>query len=47
MDIDGFLRAVEDSDYDDFVTIELYPYADSPEEAAAGAMGYLEEHGWV
>jgi sugar phosphate isomerase/epimerase len=47
MDIDGFLQAVEDSGYDGFVTIELYPYADSPTDAAAGAMAYLEEHGWV
>jgi sugar phosphate isomerase/epimerase len=47
MDIDGFLQTVEDSGYDGFVTIELYPYADNPKEAAAGAMAYLEEHGWV
>ena len=47
MDVDGFLGALEEDGYDDFVTIELYPYADTPGEAAAGAMAYLEEHGWV
>jgi sugar phosphate isomerase/epimerase len=47
MDLDGFLGALEDDGYDGFVTIELYPYADSPSGAAAGAMAYLEEHGWV
>lgn len=47
IDIDGFLEALEDDGYDDFVTVELYPYADSPTEAAAGAMAYLEEHGWA
>jgi sugar phosphate isomerase/epimerase len=47
IDIDGFLGALEDDGYDDFVTVELYPYADSPTEAAAGAMAYLEEHGWA
>ncbi|MCU4925729.1 sugar phosphate isomerase/epimerase [Halobacteria archaeon AArc-dxtr1] len=47
VDIDGFLQALEDRDYDGFVTIELYPYAETPKEAAAGAMEYLEDHGWV
>ena len=47
MDIDGFLQAVEDSEYDGFVTVELYPYEETAAEAAAGAMDYLEAHGWT
>lgn len=47
MDIDGFLQAVEDSDYDGIVTIELYPYEETAHETAADAMDYLEEHGWT
>jgi len=29
MDINGFLQTLEDSGYDDFVTIELYPYEET------------------
>jgi len=47
MDIDGFLQALEDRDYDGFVTIELYPYEETPHETAGGAMDYLEDHGWT
>jgi sugar phosphate isomerase/epimerase len=47
MDIDGFLETLEDTGYDGFVTIELYPYEETAEETARGAMRYLEEHGWV
>lgn len=47
MDIDEFLEAVEASDYDDFVTIELYPYEDTAMETVGRAMDYLEDHGWV
>lgn len=47
MDIDGFLTAVEDSGYDGFVTVELYPYQETAEETARDAMAYLEEHGWI
>jgi sugar phosphate isomerase/epimerase len=47
MDIDGFLQAVEDSDYDGFVTVELYPYQETAAETARGALSYLREHGWV
>lgn len=47
MDIDGFLQAVEDSGYDGFVTVELYPYEDTAAETARGAMDYLREHGWA
>jgi|AntDeeMinimDraft_5_1070356.scaffolds.fasta_scaffold03725_5 sugar phosphate isomerase/epimerase len=47
MDINGFLQTLEDSGYDDFVTIELYPYEETPHETASSAMDYLEEHGWT
>jgi sugar phosphate isomerase/epimerase len=47
MDIEGFLETLDDTDYDGFVTIELYPYEETAEETARGAMRYLEEHGWV
>ena len=47
MDIDGFLEAVEDSGYDSFVTVELYPYEETAQETANTAMQYLDEHGWV
>ncbi|WP_226022070.1 sugar phosphate isomerase/epimerase family protein [Halomicrobium salinisoli] len=47
MDIDGFLEAVEDTGYDGFVTVELYPYQETPAETAQDAMAYLEEHGWT
>jgi sugar phosphate isomerase/epimerase len=47
MDIDGFLEAVDDSGYDGFVTVELYPYQETAEETAREAMAYLEDHGWV
>ena len=47
MDIDGFLQAVEDSGYDGFVTVELYPYRETAEETARDAYAYLESHGWV
>jgi sugar phosphate isomerase/epimerase len=38
MDIDGFLQAVEDSGYDGFVTVELYPYQETAAETARGAL---------
>lgn len=47
MDIDGFLAELEDRGYDGFVTVELYPYEETPIETAREAMAYLEEHGWV
>ncbi|GAB7017377.1 sugar phosphate isomerase/epimerase family protein [Halostagnicola bangensis] len=47
MDIDGFLQAIEDSEYDGFVTIELYPYEETAQETASEAMDYLHEHGWT
>ncbi len=47
MDIEGFLTALEDRGYDGFVTVELYPYQETPAETARGAMAYLEDHGWA
>lgn len=47
MDLDGFLQAVEDTGYDGFVTVELYPYQETPTETAREAMAYLEDHGWA
>lgn len=47
VDIDGFLTALEDSGYDGFVTVELYPYEETPVETAQDAMAYLEDHGWA
>ena len=47
MDIEGFLEAVDDTGYDDFVTIELYPYQETAAETAREAMAYLGERGWV
>lgn len=47
LDIDGFLEAIENSGYDGFITVELYPYQETAEETARDAMAYLEEHGWV
>ncbi|WP_323173884.1 sugar phosphate isomerase/epimerase family protein [Natrialba sp. PRR66] len=47
MDIDGFLGELDDRGYDGFVTIELYPYEETPVETAREAMAYLEERGWA
>ncbi|ELY90974.1 sugar phosphate isomerase/epimerase family protein [Natrialba taiwanensis] len=47
MDIDGFLSELDDRGYNGFITIELYPYEETPVETARGAMAYLEEHGWA
>jgi sugar phosphate isomerase/epimerase len=47
MDIDGFLRALENRGYDGYVTVELYPYEETAAETAREAMTYLEAHGWA
>lgn len=47
LDINGFLEAIEESDYEKFVTIELYPYEDTAAETVQTAIEYLEEHGWA
>ena len=47
LDIDGVLEAIDDTGYDGFVTVELYPYEETPVETANEAMRYLEERGWA
>ncbi|WP_226006954.1 sugar phosphate isomerase/epimerase family protein [Natrinema salinisoli] len=47
MDIDAFLGELENRGYDGFVTVELYPYEETPIETARAAMDYLEERGWA
>ncbi|MDS0474751.1 sugar phosphate isomerase/epimerase family protein [Natrinema sp. 1APR25-10V2] len=47
MDIDAFLGELADRGYDGFVTVELYPYEETPIETANGAMEFLEERGWA
>jgi len=47
MDIDDFLEAVDESGYEGFVTVELYPYRETAEETAREAYAYLEDHGWA
>ncbi|EMA37931.1 sugar phosphate isomerase/epimerase family protein [Halococcus hamelinensis] len=47
MDIDGFLGALDDAGYEEFVTVELYPYEETAAETVEDAMAYLETHGWA
>lgn len=47
MEIDGFLEVLDNSGYDGFVTVELYPYEETAAETARDAMRYLEERGWA
>ncbi len=47
MDIEGFLTAIEDTSYDGFVTVELYPYESTAAETARESMDYLQDHGWA
>jgi sugar phosphate isomerase/epimerase len=47
MDVDAFLAAVADTDYDGYVTVELYPYQATAAETAREAMAYLRENGWA
>jgi sugar phosphate isomerase/epimerase len=47
MDIDGFLEVLDDSAYEGFVTVELYPYEETAAETARDAMAFLENHGWA
>jgi len=47
MDIGEFLTAIEDTSYDGFVTVELYPYESTAAETARESMDYLQEHGWA
>ncbi|WP_254523908.1 sugar phosphate isomerase/epimerase family protein [Natrinema caseinilyticum] len=47
MDVDAFLGELETRGYDGFVTVELYPYEETPIETAREAMAFLEERGWA
>jgi sugar phosphate isomerase/epimerase len=38
---------VDESGYEGFVTVELYPYQETAEETAREAYTYLEDHGWT
>jgi sugar phosphate isomerase/epimerase len=41
IDFDGTLRAIAATGYDGWLTVELYPYIDSPDEAAREAHRYM------
>jgi sugar phosphate isomerase/epimerase len=43
IDISGVLKAIEQTGYDGFVTVELYTYAEKPVEAALKSIAYLNE----
>lgn len=47
MNVDAFLTAVTATDYDGYVTVELYPYQETAAETAREAMDYLRDHGWA
>jgi sugar phosphate isomerase/epimerase len=42
VDLEATLRAIEATGYDGWVTVELYPYIDHPDEAGREAREYLE-----
>jgi sugar phosphate isomerase/epimerase len=42
IDIEGVLKAIDATGYDGWVTVEVYPRADAPGEAAREAMRHLE-----
>jgi sugar phosphate isomerase/epimerase len=41
IDFDATLRAIQRTGYEGWLTVELYPYIDSPDEAAREARAYL------
>ncbi len=41
IDFDATLRAIAATDYDGWLTVELYPYIDSPDDAAREAHAYM------
>jgi len=45
MPLEEILRAIGDSDYGGWTTVELYPYVSTAAEVAGEAMTYLREHG--
>lgn len=42
IDFTKVMGAIQDIDYDGFITVELYPYEDQPIEAAREALSYLQ-----
>ncbi|GAB4127015.1 sugar phosphate isomerase/epimerase family protein [Thermopirellula anaerolimosa] len=42
IDLAAVLRAIRDSGYQGWITVELYPYIDQPDEAGAEALAYLK-----
>jgi len=42
IDFPSVFKAIEDIEYDGFITVELYPYDDQPVEAARQALAYLQ-----
>jgi sugar phosphate isomerase/epimerase len=47
MPINEFLGALDDRNYEGFVTVELYPYEETAAATARDAMASLEDGGWV
>ena len=41
IDLEATIRAIDASGYDGWVTVELYPYIDQPDDAAREARDYL------
>jgi sugar phosphate isomerase/epimerase len=41
IDFEATVRAIRATPYDGWLTVELYPYIDSPDEAASEAYGYM------
>ena len=42
IDFHSIFKAIEEIGYDDYITIELYPYQDNPQGAAKAALEYLK-----
>jgi len=47
MDIPGFLKCVQESDYDGYITIKLDSYEQRPEEVVLASAEYLREKGFL
>lgn len=43
IDFSALLRAIDETGYDGWLTVELYPYLDDPDGAGREALGYLAE----
>ena len=42
IDFVPILRAIQETGYDGWVTVELYPYLDDPDDAGARALAFLK-----